>query len=58
MDERTLVMLFLVVEQLRGSDSPWAPYMRLLPSHCPSPLVYGSGQMQQLKGTTLHKATE
>lgn len=57
-DERTLVMLYLLIEQLRGSDSQLGPWLKMLPSHCETPLVYGQGQLQELKGTTLHRATQ
>ena len=51
-------MLFLLVEQLRGDDSQLAPWIRMLPSHVESPLVYGKGQLRELQGTTLHRATQ
>lgn len=57
-DERTLVMLYLLIEQLRGSDSQLGPWLKMLPLHCETPLVYGQGQLQELKGTTLHRATQ
>ncbi len=31
LDERNAVMLALLIERLRGEDSPYAPWLRLLP---------------------------
>jgi hypothetical protein len=30
--ERQIVMLMLMIEKLRGSDSKWAPYIQQLPT--------------------------
>ncbi|KAK9841855.1 hypothetical protein WJX81_007488 [Elliptochloris bilobata] len=56
-DERTLLMLLLVVERLRGEASPWAPWLAALPACVGSPLTYSDVQLSQLAGTSLHRAT-
>lgn len=41
LDERTAVVLLLLVEKARGEDSPWAPWLQLLPTRCAKTLVEG-----------------
>ncbi|XP_072967093.1 protein-lysine N-methyltransferase EFM1 isoform X2 [Typha angustifolia] len=55
-DDRFLVMLFLIVERLRP-DSLWKPYLDMLPSTFGSPLWFTEDELSALKGTTLHRAT-
>jgi hypothetical protein len=57
-DERSLVMLFLVVEHMRGIDSAWHPWINLLPQSFNTPLHFGDTQLEELAGTTLHQATK
>lgn len=33
-NERTAVVLMLLVEKARGADSPYAPWLQLLPTRC------------------------
>ncbi|CAK0754341.1 hypothetical protein CVIRNUC_002290 [Coccomyxa viridis] len=56
-DERMVVMLFLLVEKLRGEDSMWSPWLNLLPASFDTPLHFTESQLQELQGTTLHAAT-
>ncbi|KAK9806362.1 hypothetical protein WJX72_011435 [[Myrmecia] bisecta] len=56
-DERQLVMLFLIVERIRGAASKWHPWIELLPQQFRSPLCFGSLELEELKGTSLHYAT-
>lgn len=50
------MMLFLIVERIRGSDSEWAPWLGVLPQAFNTPLFYGKADLNELKGTTLHEA--
>ena len=57
-DERVAVMLHLVVEKLRGADSPLRPWIALLPATFSTPLFWNDADLEWLKGTTLYKATQ
>ncbi|CAA0820799.1 SET domain-containing protein [Striga hermonthica] len=56
-DDRFLIMLFLTVERLRKNSS-WKPYLDMLPNEFGNPLWFTDDELSELKGTTLHKATE
>ncbi|KAJ7559034.1 hypothetical protein O6H91_04G066600 [Diphasiastrum complanatum] len=56
-DDRLLVMLFLLVERLRGSSSFWAPYLDMLPVSFGTPLWCSEEELLELKGTALFHAT-
>ncbi|GER57473.1 SET domain-containing protein [Striga asiatica] len=56
-DDRFLMMLFLTVERLRKYSS-WKPYLDMLPTEFGNPLWFTDDELTELKGTTLHKATE
>lgn len=91
-DDRLLMILFLMVERIRGSSSLWAPYpclscpnlylyllvfflshsylgfmkqslatnvsyLDVLPTSFGTPLWFTEEELQELKGTTLYKAT-
>jgi len=55
-DERTAVILHLVVERTRGAGSPLKPYISLLPASFSTPLFWDEEDLGWLRGTTLHKA--
>ncbi|XP_074567670.1 uncharacterized protein LOC141824307 [Curcuma longa] len=55
-DDRFLVMVFLVVERLRP-NSVWKPYFDLLPSTFGSTIWFSEDELAELRGTTLHRAT-
>uniref|UniRef100_A0A0D9WL95 SET domain-containing protein n=1 Tax=Leersia perrieri TaxID=77586 RepID=A0A0D9WL95_9ORYZ len=55
-DDRLLVMLFLIVERLRPS-SLWKPYLDMLPSTFGSSIWFTEDELAELEGTTLHRAT-
>jgi hypothetical protein len=57
-DERVAVMLHLVVEKLRGRNSPLRPWIALLPTKFNTPLFWDDADVEWLKGTTLYKATQ
>lgn len=57
-DERTLVMLHLMVERLKGRDSPLCPWIRLLPGSFSTTLYFSQEELQWLRGTTLHRASQ
>ncbi|KAL3814878.1 hypothetical protein ACJIZ3_016146 [Penstemon smallii] len=56
-DDRFLIMLFLTVERLRKNSS-WKPYLDMLPTTFGNPLWFTNDELSELKGTTLHRATE
>ncbi|KAL3649514.1 hypothetical protein CASFOL_005917 [Castilleja foliolosa] len=56
-DDRFLIMLFLTVERLRRNSS-WKPYLDMLPTEFGNPLWFADDELIELKGTTLHRATE
>ncbi|KAG6431005.1 hypothetical protein SASPL_109080 [Salvia splendens] len=56
-DDRFLVMVFLTVERLR-KNSTWKPYLDMLPTEFGSTLWFSDGDLLELKGTTLYRATE
>ncbi|KZV57622.1 hypothetical protein F511_03082 [Dorcoceras hygrometricum] len=56
-DDRLLIMLFLMVERLR-KNSNWKPYLDMLPNTFGNPLWFSEDDLLELKGTTLHRATE
>ncbi|KAK4742008.1 hypothetical protein SAY87_000009 [Trapa incisa] len=56
-DDRFLIILFLLVERLRV-NSPWKPYLDVLPSTFGSPLWFTDEEFMELKGTSLHRAVE
>ncbi|KAJ4841774.1 hypothetical protein Tsubulata_046838 [Turnera subulata] len=56
-DDRFLIILFLVLERLRKNSS-WRPYLDMLPSSFGNPLWFSEDEVLELKGTTLHRATE
>ncbi|KAK6920202.1 hypothetical protein RJ641_016106 [Dillenia turbinata] len=55
-DDRFLMTLFLMVERLRR-NSPWKPYLDMLPTTFGNPLWFSDDELQELKGTTLYQAT-
>ncbi|KAI5055199.1 hypothetical protein GOP47_0030344 [Adiantum capillus-veneris] len=57
-DDRLLMMLFLMVEHIRGSSSLWAPYLDVLPTSFGTPLWFTEEELQELQGTALHNATK
>lgn len=57
-DERQLIMLFLLVERIRGDDSMWYPWINLLPQVINTPVFYGKAELAELQGTNLYNATQ
>jgi hypothetical protein len=57
-EERVAVMLHLVVEKLRGRDSPLRPWIALLPAKFNTPMFWDDADLEWLKGTSLYKATQ
>ncbi|KAM0830416.1 hypothetical protein ACQ4PT_052391 [Festuca glaucescens] len=55
-DDRLLVMLFLMAERLRPS-SLWKPYLDMLPGTFGSSVWFDDEELAELEGTTLHRAT-
>lgn len=56
-DDRLLMMLLLTVERLR-KDSLWKPYLDMLPTTFGNTLWFSEEELQELRGTTLYRATE
>ncbi|XP_054783879.1 uncharacterized protein LOC129290853 isoform X2 [Prosopis cineraria] len=56
-DDRFLMILFLTVERLRHNSS-WKPYLDMLPANFGNPLWFSDDDLQELRGTTLFRATE
>ncbi|GAB4844420.1 hypothetical protein Ancab_037784 [Ancistrocladus abbreviatus] len=56
-DDRFLMILLLTVERLRKNSS-WKPYLDMIPTTFWNPLWFTDDEMQELKGTTLYRATE
>ncbi|KAG5231308.1 protein-lysine N-methyltransferase EFM [Salix suchowensis] len=56
-DDRFLMILFLMLERLRNNSS-WKPYLDMLPSTFGNPLWFTDDELLELKGTTLYRATE
>ena len=56
--DRQLILLFLIVERIRGSDSEWGPWINVLPQAFNTPLHYGISELEELHGTTLYTATK
>lgn len=55
-DDRFLIILFLTMERLR-SKSSWKPYLDMIPNSFGSPLWFTHDEFQELKGTTLYRAS-
>lgn len=56
-DDRLLMILFLTVERLRKNSS-WKPYLDMLPTTFGTPLWFTDDEFIELKGTSVHRATE
>ena len=56
-DSRQLIMLFLIVQRLSGDTSDWAPWIAALPDRFTTPPHFRGAEMDELMGTTLHRAT-
>lgn len=58
LDENTAVMLTLLVERSKGSQSPLNAWISLLPQSFSTPLFWNDDELSWLKGTTLEKAVK
>ncbi|MEW5303031.1 MAG: hypothetical protein WDW36_005763 [Sanguina aurantia] len=56
-NERTLIMVALVFERLRGPESRMAPYIDLLPTSFDTPLHFTKAELEELRGTNLANAS-
>ncbi|EFJ47486.1 hypothetical protein VOLCADRAFT_91853 [Volvox carteri f. nagariensis] len=57
LDERTAVMVYLLIERLRGDKSRFAPWIRALPTTFDVPIAFTAQELAELRGTALHRAT-
>ncbi|XP_074273062.1 uncharacterized protein LOC141596719 [Silene latifolia] len=55
-DDRLLMVLLLTVERLRKNSS-WKPYIDMIPSSFGSPLWFTDDEFEELKGTTVYRAS-
>lgn len=58
LNERQVVVMFLLTERAKGSSSEWAPYIQSLPPSHDIPLYFSKGALDELKGTSLANAAE
>jgi hypothetical protein len=56
LNERQVVVMFLLTERAKGSSSSWAPYIQSLPSSHDIPLFLSDRAASELKGTSLEHA--
>ncbi|KAK9863477.1 hypothetical protein WJX84_001825 [Apatococcus fuscideae] len=56
MDERELIIFALMTERLKGSKSPWEPWISALPNTFDTPAYYSDVELEELKGTNLYQA--
>ena len=56
-DSRQLIMLFLITQRLLGENTAWAPWVAALPDTFSTPPHFRGAEMDELMGTTLHRAT-
>lgn len=56
-DDRFLMILFLTVQRL-CKNSSWKPYLDMIPATFGNPLWFTDDEFQELKGTSLYRATE
>ena len=56
-DSRQLIMLFLITQRLLGENTAWAPWVAALPDSFLTPPHFRGAEMDELMGTTLHRAT-
>lgn len=57
-DNRAAVILHLLVERLRGKESPLHPWLVLLPSEFSTTLFWDDKELEWVRGTSLYKATK
>ncbi|GFR47156.1 hypothetical protein Agub_g8847, partial [Astrephomene gubernaculifera] len=56
LDERTAVMVYLLIEKLRGDKSRFAPWIRTLPRSFDVPITFAPTDLAELRGTALQGA--
>ncbi|KAK4139545.1 uncharacterized protein C8A04DRAFT_32992 [Dichotomopilus funicola] len=52
-DSWTLLILVLIYEYIRGSDSPWKPYLDILPSAFDTPMFWSPAELSELQASAL-----
>lgn len=55
-DQRTVIMAYLVIERLKGEASRIAPWIDMLPKTFGTPLMFSEEQLEELRGTPLYRA--
>ncbi|KAL2623487.1 hypothetical protein R1flu_003692 [Riccia fluitans] len=56
-DDRHVMMLYLMVQRAFGDSSFWAPYLKILPADFGTSVFFSEDEMLELKGTSLYNAT-
>ncbi|KAG0597800.1 hypothetical protein M758_12G021100 [Ceratodon purpureus] len=57
-DDRLLIILFLVIERARGRFSFWAPWLDVLPTEFRTTIFFSDEELLELEGTHLFQATK
>ncbi|KAK9319996.1 hypothetical protein V1517DRAFT_330772 [Lipomyces orientalis] len=52
------IRLFLCNQRILGRDSPWAAYIKLLPTEFDTPLYYSHDELEMLRGTNVFGEVE
>ncbi|RDA87081.1 hypothetical protein CP532_0193 [Ophiocordyceps camponoti-leonardi (nom. inval.)] len=53
LDSWSALILVLIYEHLRGPDSPWGPYLHLLPETFDTPMFWSEGELAELQASAL-----
>ncbi|KAL3690680.1 hypothetical protein R1sor_004331 [Riccia sorocarpa] len=56
-DDRHVMMLYLMVQHALGDSSFWAPYLKMLPTNFGTSVFFSEDEMLELEGTALYNAT-
>ena len=48
------LIIHLLLERARGTESPWAPYIAALPDQAQHPLMWGDKEMAWVEGSPMH----
>ncbi|KAG6541281.1 hypothetical protein Mapa_017332 [Marchantia paleacea] len=57
-DDRHVMILYLMVERALGDSSFWEPYLNMLPTKFGTSVFFSEDEMLELKGTSLYNATK
>ncbi|BBN13163.1 hypothetical protein MPTK1_6g01360 [Marchantia polymorpha subsp. ruderalis] len=57
-DDRHVMILYLMVERALGCSSFWEPYLNMLPKKFGTSVLFSEDELLELKGTSLYNATK